>query len=131
MPAGHKNVHARSLSHVHSFLSFHGQDEREEKRRNVICNLRPGCVLGKVSKEEGDRIEGGNSCDQKQRAWEREAVAAGEGAEGGGRALFLINHARLRGWIWGLDLQELSQAINFHWLPEAWSLKPGGQRLET
>lgn len=26
----------------------------------------------------------------------------------------LINHARLERGMWGLDLQELSQAINFH-----------------
>ena len=48
-----------------------------------------------------------------------------------GEPSILINHTRSERGMQRLDLQELSQAINFHWLPGAWSLEPGGQRPET
>ena len=60
----------------------------------------------------------------------REAAAAGGGGEGGGEHSILINHARLNGGMQGLDLQGLSQAINFHWLPEARSLEARGRKPE-
>ena len=32
--------HTDTVSHTHPFLSVHGQDEGEERRRNFICSLR-------------------------------------------------------------------------------------------
>jgi hypothetical protein len=51
----HGTACACTVSHTHPFLGSHSQDEGEEKRRNVSCNLRLCCVVGKVSREEGSK----------------------------------------------------------------------------
>lgn len=112
-----------------AFMTMKGG--RKEKGFYLQLRLCSGFNRGRQGQQAGRGEAEGNCLGQRQRVGggsqqQQEEQLEKLEAEPG----TLINHARSERGMQLLDLQELSQAINFHWLPEAWSLEARGQKPE-
>lgn len=128
----HRYTDTIALSHTHPFLRVHGQEGgRLERRRNVICSLRLCSGFNRVRQgQQAGRGELRGIALARDKGPGEGGGSRGRGSRRRRRTQYLDKPGKVEGGMPGLDLQELSQAINFHWLPEAQSLEARGRKPE-